>query len=134
MLQLKFIFKVLFCILLKVDTFTALLAMLNADHINEQQLCRKRDLQRRLHPLFVFCVCVCYSSPNISDQRVSISKLVRINEGRTARLKCYTQNVPNVTVSVFQLSSNIDNSMLNRVHFSIQSNFNLWVVWHGVLF
>ena len=79
-------------------------------------------------------VCVCFSSPNISDQRVSISKLVRINEGRTARLKCYTQNVPNVTVSVFQLSSNIDNSMLNRVHFSIQSNFNLWVVWHGVLF
>ena len=79
-------------------------------------------------------LCVCFSNPDISDQRVSISKLVRINEGRTARLKCYTQNVPNVTVSVFQLSSNIDNSMLNRVHFSIQSNFNLWVVWHGVLF
>ena len=52
------IFKVLFCILLKVDTFTALSAMLNADHIIEQQLCRKRDLQRRLHCLFVFCVCV----------------------------------------------------------------------------
>ena len=58
MLSIKFIFKVLFCILLKVATFTALSAMLNADHINEQQLCRKRDLQRRLHPLFVLCVCV----------------------------------------------------------------------------
>ena len=52
------IVKVLFCILLKVDTFTALSAMLNADHINKQQLCRKRDLQRRLHCLFVFCMCV----------------------------------------------------------------------------
>ena len=30
---------------------------------------------------------------------MSITKYVDINEGRTARLKCYTLNVPNVTVS-----------------------------------
>ena len=34
----------------------------------------------------------------ISEQQVSITRTVSINEGRTARLKCYTLNVPNVTV------------------------------------
>jgi len=33
------------------------------------------------------------------EQQVSITRTVSINEGRTARLKCYTLNVPNVTVS-----------------------------------
>ena len=39
-----------------------------------------------------------YTQKIFSDQQVSISKFVNINEGRTARLKCFTLNVPNVTV------------------------------------
>ena len=35
---------------------------------------------------------------------MSISQFVNINEGRTARLKCYTLNVPNVTVSIIKFS------------------------------
>jgi len=39
-----------------------------------------------------------FSDVGHEDQQVSISKFVNINEGRTARLKCFTLNVPNVTV------------------------------------
>ena len=47
-----------------------------------------------------------YTPEIFSDQQVSISKFVNINEGRTARLKCFTLNVPNVTVRLIMFQFN----------------------------
>jgi len=43
-----------------------------------------------------------FSDIGYQDQQVSISELVNMNEGRTARLKCFTLNVPNVTVTFYR--------------------------------
>merc|ERR1719245_2706433 len=60
------------------------------------------------------------------DQRVSISKLVNINEGRTARLKCFTLNVPNVTVSWIR-HSDVNILSLNKLVYTKDSRISVHV-------
>jgi len=60
------------------------------------------------------------------DQQVSITKYVDINEGRTARLKCYTLNVPNVTVSWIR-HSDLNILSLNKLVYTKDTRISIHV-------